>query len=274
MSSSGSAASASSDPPHRLAPWHATGVLLLLLGLGLAILFFVQGAPRRTSVDVLELLPRDQFDPTIRLARQVASGRLGRTMLLALSDSQNLGKAPVEAAAKFAAGLSGEPSFSGAFAGLGAGDKDRVAKWFFTRRLSLRAPFWLDAMTERWHKEKGSDSRPDTDWLAAAAANDLQEFQESPDAAAYQEPLRADPLLLMPGLVSLFGDDEKSSASEAIGGSMTAAGEDGTRYALIYAEIKAPPLEEAGRPFSTPSSASLPPRMAPPARSFPCASAA
>lgn len=238
-------APAVSSPP-RVAPWRATALLAALLAVGLGILFGVQHAARRISVDVLELLPRDELDPTIRLARQTVSGRFGRTELIALADPRDPGKAPVAAAAAMAAGLARDPAFHGAFCGLDQPGKDRLQEWFVARRLALRLPFWLDAMRARWAREKGAGD-PGVTWLAAAAAADLQEFQGAPDALAAQALLPRDPLLLIPGLLAVFGEEDKSTAGEAAGGAMTAQGEDGTRYALIYAEIEAPPLERAGQ---------------------------
>ena len=60
--------------------------MLLAAARGLGILWTVEHADDRVSLDVLELLPRDEQDPTIRLARQTVSGRFGRTVLIALSD--------------------------------------------------------------------------------------------------------------------------------------------------------------------------------------------
>lgn len=235
-------------PPPRVAPWRATALLGALLALGLGLLFGAQHAPRRISVDVLELLPRDELDPTIRLARQTVSGRFGRTQLLALADRQNPGQAPVAAAAALAAGLARDPAFNAAFCGLDRPAKDRLSQWFIARRLALRLPFWLDAMRARWSQETGAPAGdPDPAWLARAAAADLQDFQSTPDALAAQALLPRDPLLLIPGLLAVFGDDDKSTAGEVGGGAMTAQSEDGTRYALVYAEIKAPPLERAGQ---------------------------
>lgn len=234
------------DVSARVAPWRATGLLAALLVLGLAILFGVQQAPRRISVDVLELLPRDELDPTIRLARQTVSGRFGRTELIALADPRNPAQAPVAAAAAIAAGLARDPAFNAAFCGLDQAAKDRLQQWFVARRLALRLPFWLDAMRARWAQEKRAGD-PEVSWLARAVVADLLDFQSSPDALALGDKLPGDPLLLIPGLLAVFGDDEKSTASDVAGGALTAQGENGTRYALIYAEIKAPPLERAGQ---------------------------
>ena len=104
-------------------------------------------------------------------------------------------------------------------------------------------------MMTRWHQEKGAGAagEPDAGWLANTAAADLQEFQGTSDALAYQERLPSDPLLLIPGLLAVFGDDEKSTASDVAGGALVTTGPDGVRYALIQAEIKDSPLTEAGQ---------------------------
>ena len=233
---------------HPVAPWRATLVLLLVLAIGVGILFGVQKATRRVSTDMLELLPRDELDPTIKLARQTASGRLGKTLLFAVSDPTHPGKAPTAAAALLATELGGSPLFAGVFTGMKADDKERLQAWFFERRLPLRLPGWLDAMTALFHQEKGAAAGdPDPAWLATRTAADLQEFQNTSDALAYQERLPSDPLLLIPALLSVFGDEDKTTASDVAGGSLVATGPDKVPYALIQAEIKDSPLTEAGQ---------------------------
>lgn len=238
-----------SVPRHPVAPWRATLLLLLLLGIGVAVLFLGQKATQRISTDMLELLPRDELDPTIKLARQTASGRLGKTLLFALSDPGHPDKPPVDAAALMAAELDGNPLFNGVFTGMKADDKERLQTWFFERRLPLRLPVWFDGMATRWQKEKGATAPADPDpaWLATTAAADLQEFQTTSDALAYQERLPSDPLLLIPALLTVFGDEDKATASDVAGGALVAAGPDKTHYALLQAEIKDSPLIKAGQ---------------------------
>ncbi|MBV9127548.1 MAG: MMPL family transporter [Verrucomicrobia bacterium] len=248
------------EPPRlRLAPWQATGALLLFLLLGVGLLFGPERAAHRLSVDVLDLLPRDAQDPTISLARQTANGRFGRTMLLALGDSAHPDQPPVAAARQLADALAADPSFAGTFAGLTDAGKEKLSAWFFERRLPLRMPAWLDAQTAKWRQENSnsaaaSDSQlsnlnsqlPPPDWLAAQAVAALNEFQTTPDALAAQDLLPRDPLLLIPGLLGEFSGDDKSTQGVA-GGALTGRGPDGARYALIYAEIRASPLDEAGQ---------------------------
>ena len=237
------------DALHPLAPRRATLLLCALLAVGLGTLFGVEHAARRVSTDVLDLLPRDQLDATIKLARQTVSGRFGRTVLFALSDPAHPGKPPTQAAAAMGAELAASPAFSGVFTGLTAEGKDRLQQWFFDRRLALRLPVWFDAMAVRWRQEKGpsAPADPDPAWLAAAADTDLQEFQNTSDALAYQERLPNDPLLLIPGLLTAFGNEDRATASDVAGGSLAATGPDGVRYALLQAEIKASPLTEPGQ---------------------------
>ncbi len=234
---------------HRLAPWRATAILLLLLVTGGAILFFGQHASRRISVDVLELLPRDEQDPTIRLARQTVAGRFGRTLYIALHDAAHPDQPPTEAAALVAGELRANPAFGDVFTGMDAAGKDRLQQWFLDRRLALRLPAWLDGMQARWRKERGATAAPEPDpaWLAAAAASDLGEFQNSADALAYQERLPGDPLLLIPALLSVFGDQDKAAAGSVGGGALTKKGPDGIKYALIQAETRGSQMEEAGQ---------------------------
>ncbi len=237
----------SSSPPP--APVRATLILLAVLAVGLGVLLGVQKAGRRITTDALDLLPRDELDATIKLARQTTTGRFGRTLLFALVDSDHPDKPPAEAVAALAADLGRNPAFNAVFTGLKSDDKDRLQRWFFERRLALRLPVWLDGMTARWTREKGSGGgEPDPAWLASAAAGDLQEFQNTSDALAYQERLPSDPLLLIPALLTIFGDEDKTAASEVAGGALTATGPDGrARYALMQAEIKASPLTKAGQ---------------------------
>ncbi len=234
--------------PHPVAPWRATLALLVLLLLGAAVLFGVQGAGNRISTDPLELLPRDELDPTIRLARQTASGRLGKTLLFALSDPDHPEKPPTDAAALMAAELAASPAFSGVFTGMKGNDKDRLQAWFFERRLSLRLPVWFETMEGRWRKEKGVQvGGPDDGWLATTAAADLQTFQNTSEALAYQDRLPSDPLLLIPALLTVFGDEDKTTASDAAGGGLATTGPNHVRYALMQAEIKESPLAAAGQ---------------------------
>ena len=230
------------------APWRATGLLALFLLLGLGILY-AQHASKRISVDVLELLPRDEQDTTIRLARQTVTGRFGRTLLLALSDPAHPDKPPTQGAAAMAADLRASGVFNDAFSGMTPEAKDRLQVGFSRTdwRCDCRCGSTRCVPAGTRKKDRPRPPTRTAVWLAANADTDLQEFQNTSDALAYQERLPTDPLLLIPGLLSVFGNDDKSTAGDVAGGALMTTGPDGVHYALLNAEIKGSPLEEHGQ---------------------------
>lgn len=239
-----------SAPPPRLAPWRATLVLAAVCALGLFVLFGVQKAARRVTVDVLDLLPADQRDPAIALARQAAVGRPGRAMLFAISDAKAPQQAPVAAAQKLAAALQAQPKlFKAAFSGFDAAARERLTKFFFDQRLALRLPAWFESKSRAWVAD-GRSGPPEADWMAEKAAAELQEFLATPEAMAMSTLIPRDPLLLLPtflgDLADLAGSGLATGAGSADSG-LTATGPDGVVYALVHAEIAASPLEETGQ---------------------------
>ena len=143
-----------SAAPPRLAPWRATLALLAFLAAGLAVLFGVQHAHRRVTVDVLDLLPSDQRDPTIVLARQGATGRPGRAMFIALYDAKNPTKPPLAAARQLAADLRARTSlFADVFSGFDAAARQRLTGFFFDRRVALRLRQLGDTMCGQASKQ-------------------------------------------------------------------------------------------------------------------------
>ncbi len=236
--------------PPRLAPWRATLALAALCALGLGVLLGVQRAPKRVTVDVLDLLPADQRDPAIALARQAAVGRPGRAMLFALSDAKAPQKAPVVAAQKFAAALGAQPKlFDAAFSGFDAAARERLTKFFFDQRLALRLPAWFEAKSRAWAAD-GKSGPPEVDWMAEKTAAELQEFLATPEALAMSELIPRDPLLLLPtflaDLADLAGSGLATGGGSADSG-LTATGPNGVNYALVHAQIAASPLEEKGQ---------------------------
>lgn len=240
------------DPvsPPRLAPWRATFALLAFLALGLAVLFGAQQAHRRVTVDVLDLLPSEQQDPTIVLARQGSTGRPGRAMFIALFDAKNPAKAPLKAAREVASALRAQPKlFADAFSGFDAAARQRLTGFFFDRRVALRLPVWFDAKSQQWRDEK-KPGEPDSAWLASATADDLRDFLSSPDAMAMSELLPRDPLLLLPTFLNELADLASAGLATGAGGAdsgLSAAGPDGEQFALIQAQIASSPLDDQGQ---------------------------
>ncbi len=239
-----------SAAPPRLAPWRATFVLLALLAAGLAVLFGVQRAHRRVSVDIVELLPTTDDDRAVALTRQAATGRPGRVFSIALWDQNAREQAPLDAARKLSALLAGEkPTFAASFAGFDDAARERLTKFFFERRLALRLPGWYDAKDRQWHAA-GKEGAPDPKWLADATAADLRDFLATPDAIAMAELIPRDPLLLLPTFLGELSDltDASGNSGDAVSAAgLKAVGPDGIHYALIQTEIGASPLDDAGQ---------------------------
>ena len=230
--------------------WRATAILLLLLAAGGAILFLGQHAPRRISVDVLELLPRDEQDPTIRLARQTVSGRFGRTLYIALHDTAHPDQPPVGAAALVAAELRADPAFGEVFTGPGR-CRQGPSPAVVPRPSSRLAPARLarrhgGALAQGKRAGRATRAGPRPGWPPPPRAT-WTSFQNSADALAYQERLPGDPLLLIPGLLAVFGEQDKAAAGSVAGGALTKKGPDGITYALIQAETRGSQMEEAGQ---------------------------
>jgi predicted exporter len=236
--------------PPRLAPWRATLALLAFLTLGLAILLGPQRAGRRVTVDVLDLLPSDQNDPSIALARQWATGRPGRTMFFALMDVRNPGTPPLTAARQLAGELRARPElFADAFSGFDAPSRERMTRFFFDRRVALRLPVWLETKKQQWRGEGKSDD-PEAAWLAAATANDLRDFLSTPEAMWMSDLVTRDPLLLLPTFLNDLADLSSAGLAADAGNfdsGFSAVGPDGIQYALIQAEIAASPMEDQGQ---------------------------
>lgn len=237
-------------PPPRLAPWWATLILAAFCALGLYTLLGLQQAARRVTVDVLDLLPADQRDPAIALARQAAVGRPGRAMLFAFHDAKAPQQAPQAAAQKFTTALRAEPKlFRAAFCGFDAPARERLTKFFFDQRLALRLPVWFETKARAWQAE-GKAGAPDPAWMAEKTAAELQEFLATPEAMAMSDLIPRDPLLLLPtflgDLADLAGSGLTTGAGSGDSG-LTATGPDGIAYALVHAEIGASPLEESGQ---------------------------
>ena len=239
-----------SAAPPRLAPWRATLALLALLAAGLAVLFGVQHAHRRVTVDVLDLLPSDQTDPSIVLARQGATGRPGRAMFIALYDAKNLTRPPLAAARRLAAELRARPQlFADVFSGFDAAARQRLTGFFFDRRVALRLPVWFEAKQQQWRDEKKTGD-PEPAWLGSTTADDLRDFLATPDAMAMSDLIPRDPLLLLPTFLNELADLTSAGLSTGAGSEdsgLSAAGPEGVQFALIHAQIANSPLEDRGQ---------------------------
>ena len=205
----------------------------LLLGFGVAcgLLWLARlDYTRKISTDLLDLIPRDERNPEMMLARSLATAEHARVVLFVLDGPGGARLEP--AAAAFIAALADSPAFADVVAMDDTTSRDALGRHVFENRLDLLAPGWLAHMQAAW-TEAGRPG-PWADWLAERTAADLEAFLSLPEAVAFQELLPGDPLLLVPEL-----------ATQLQGLAQPSAGADG--QALVWARTRADPLHEDGQ---------------------------
>lgn len=188
---------------------------------------------KKISTNVLDLIPAAEQSPEIGLIRGFASNIQARVMLFALRDPAAPGVPPMAAAQAFAAGLAKAPEFAEAVVVGDTASGERLAKAVFEHRFEWLLPSWLGRQ-ERAFAATGQPKEEWAAWLAARAATDLETFLVRPEAAAMQELLPRDPLLLVASLVD---------RARLLG----TPGENADGHALVWARIRESPFAEAGQ---------------------------
>lgn len=188
---------------------------------------------QKISTNVLDLIPAAEQSPELGLVRGFASNLQARVMLFALRDPSRASAPPHEAAAAFAVELARSPAFAEAVRIGDETNRDKLAREVFEHRLEWLLPTWL-AEQERAFVRTGAPKETFSAWLAARVAGDLEVFLGRPEAAALQEIVPRDPLLLVPSLVE---------RARLLGEPGTNAGD----HALVWARIKESPFTDAGQ---------------------------
>ncbi len=187
---------------------------------------------RKISTNVLDLIPTAEQSPEVNLVRSFAGDVQARVMLFALSDSNTPTLAPQTAARDFAAELAKSPEFAEALVIGDSTAQDQFGRRIFERRFELLLPGWLGER-QREFDRTGKPAAEFSAWLAEQTAADLENFLSQPEAAAMQEIVQADPLLLVPHLI----EHAKLAGPSGNAGN----------HALVWARINASPLAEAGQ---------------------------
>lgn len=195
---------------------------------------------RQLTTDVLELIPADERQPEVQLVRQLASQHQARAAWFVLQlpassmTSEESATVLARTTAAFTTTLQSSPALAEVVALDDPALRDDIGGFIFRRRFDLLLPDWLAARTAE-HAASGSDVNFTT-WLAEKVAGTLEEFLAQPDALAFESALPADPLLLVPPLVTqmegLPGADLASSPTD---------------HALVWARLTESPLTEAGQ---------------------------
>lgn len=187
----------------------------------------------KISTNVLDLIPAAEQAPEIGLVRGFASNVQARVMLFALRDPANPAVPPRAAAQAFAAALTRSPAMAEVVVMGETASGDTLAREIFEHRFAWLLPAWLGER-EREYAATGGAKEAFPGWLAERAATHLEAFLSRPEAAAMQEILPRDPLLLVPSLVE---------RARLLG----APGAGGGGHALVWARTRDSPFAEEGQ---------------------------
>jgi predicted exporter len=188
---------------------------------------------RKITTNVIDLIPRDEQSPEISLLRTLVDERQARIILLALADPATPQAAPAAAGEEFARALRASPLFAEATVLEGRGAGEALGAFLFQRRFDYLLPAWLETQ-ERAFAQGGLPQSSFSPWLAERTVTALDAFLARPEAAAFQDLLPQDPLLLVPSLALNAQLLPQASAAAR-------------PQALIWARLAVSPLDEAGQ---------------------------
>lgn len=186
----------------------------------------------KVSTNVIDLIPAEERAPEIGLLRGFSGNAQARVMLFALRGAES-GEPPRQAAEVFARALVRSGEFAEAQVMGDTSANDVLGRAVFEQRMTWLLPSWLGER-EREFAATGQPTEKFSAWLAERAAGDLETFLARPEAAALQEILPRDPLLLVPSL---------AEKARLVAAPSSGAGD----HALVWARIKASPFAEEGQ---------------------------
>lgn len=205
--------------------------LLLFLGVAAGALWLAQlDYGRKVSTDLLDLIPRDEREPELMLARSLANAEHAKVVLLALRCPGGATRPAAEAA--FVAALRASAAFAEVVPNEDTAPRDALGRHVFEHRLDLLAPGWLARRHEAWTAAGEPQAWPA--WLAEDVAARLEGFLSTPEAMPFQDLLPSDPLLLVPDLAGQLQAFAANAAAD-------------TDETLIWAKSAASPLDEGGQ---------------------------
>ena len=187
----------------------------------------------KISTNILDLIPAGEQSAEIGLVRGFASNVQARVMLFALANAGAPDVPPRTEAETFAAELRSSSAFAEVVVIGDPATENELGRQVFEHRFEWLLPSWLGQR----EREFAGTNEPDqqfTAWLATRAAADLEAFLNRPEAAAMQDLIPRDPLLLVPRLV------ERVRLLDA---PRTTTGD----QALVWARIKDSPFTDEGQ---------------------------
>ena len=210
----------------------ARALLLVFAVLGLGWLSSLDYS-RKISTNVADLIPVDERSPEITLLHSLADERQARVLLFALTLPVASTSSPDAAATLFTATLRHSPLFAEVVPLRDTTSRDALGRFIYDRRLDLLLPTWL-ADKQHAYAATGLPASGYSAWLAEQTTQALDTFLTQPEAAAFQDIVKSDPLLLVPTL-ALKSQSLAPSATPPAGQS------------LIWARLSVSPLDTAGQ---------------------------
>src|SRR5688572_9644874 len=187
----------------------------------------------KISTNILDLIPAAEQSAEMGLIRGFASNVQARVMLFALRDPTTVGTPPVALAQVFANELSRSPAFAEVVIVGDPAAENNLGRQVFEHRFEWLLPSWL-GQREREFAETGRPKEEFSAWLATRTAQELETFLNRPEAAAMQDLIPRDPLLLVSGLVGRARLLSAPGANAAV-------------HALVWARIKDSPFTDEGQ---------------------------
>jgi predicted exporter len=221
--------------------WTARAILVAAGAAGLAWLGSLN-LERKISTDVLDLVPADERSPELSMVRTLAGQDEARVLLLAIRVPARPGEAADSrgargdrAAAAFSDALAASPAIAESIPLSDTKPRETLGSVVFKGRLDYLLPAWLEERRAAY--DAARPGVPWAAWLAERTSADLEAFLSKPEAMATQDIVTADPLLLVPGLVSHM---------DGLSATGLAAGRSGD-FSLVWARSRSSPLAPEGQ---------------------------
>ncbi|HTJ77801.1 MAG TPA: MMPL family transporter [Rariglobus sp.] len=187
----------------------------------------------KISTNVADLIPTDERSPEISLLRSLADERQARVILFALTIPDATSASSDDVTTLFADTLRKSSLFAEVSPLRDTAAHDALGRFIYEKRLDLLLPTWL-ATQKTAFAATGHPPSEYGAWLAEKTAASLDTFLTQPEATAFQDIVKRDPLLLVPTL---------AQQTQSLSPSSTRAG----GPALVWARLSVSPLAEEGQ---------------------------
>ncbi|MGB0372274.1 MAG: hypothetical protein ACPGN3_13155 [Opitutales bacterium] len=191
--------------------------VVTLLGI-LSVVLAVFQVFKEMSTNVLDLLPAEDEAPEIQFLQLLSrEQKINGLQTIIRPNPDYTGEAPKDLEAvteSFVAALDGNPAFTENYQVDDPAAYEPMGEYLFENRMDLLFPAWIQAKHSDW-LEAGRPRDFET-FAAAQTVEDMSAFLDQVEAFAFEDLLVADPLLLIPSLLTQIQDNGRSDASENV----------------------------------------------------------